>query len=183
MLALKDFVEMENIEKQFFDVVDIMPAKESYDLYLKDPSHICVVRHGERVVGFVLALSLNADTFERVKTGETNEVAIKPCDLEIGAVAYENIYLSSIAVDKNFQNAATLLKLLNEFKKHMREIVDTHAVRQVITEPITPEGRKIATHFFKMKPVKSNPKIYFCTGAVFQKCVKFGSKNQWKSAT
>jgi tRNA threonylcarbamoyl adenosine modification protein (Sua5/YciO/YrdC/YwlC family) len=169
-LTLKDFVDMENIERQYFARTDIMPAKQSYEIYQADPNHICVVKRGGRCVGFVLALSLNQDTYRRVKQGEQDETEIRPSDLNLGNTKYSFIYLSSIAVHKKHRDTKTLSELFENFKTRMREIIGNGAnIIEVMTEPITPQGKKIATRFLKMKPDGKNPKIYCIDGQTFLK--------------
>jgi len=162
-LTFEDFSDMEKIEAQYFDATDVMPARESFEIYLKDPRHIVVAWRGGRVVGFVLALSLKKQSFDAVKGGMLDETKIRASDLDLGETAYQFVYLSSIAIDRSYRAEEILMELWAKFRARMREIAPH--IREVVTEPVTDEGRKIATKILKMKPYEKNPKMYFCIGS------------------
>ena len=180
-LTFQDFVDMENIEKQYFDATNIMPAKESHKLYLKDPKHICVIRSEKKVIGFAIALPLKKDSYEKVKSGLLQETKLAVDDLDFDRTAYSYIYLSAIAIDKKHRSFGNLIALMGVFKSHMRDIVQQATVKEVMADVLTDEGKKIAINFFKMKPflnTKWNSTIYCVDGNTFKESLlnnKFGS--------
>ena len=180
-LTFQDFVDMENIEKQYFDIVNIMLAKESYELYQKDPKHICVIRDGKKVIGFVIALSLKESSYAKVKAGQLQETKLEVDDLEFGENAYSYIYLSTIAIDKEFRNIKNLMKLIHVFKNHMTDILKQADIKEVMADVITDEGKKIATKLFKMNPVLNtrwNSTIYCVDGNTFKQSLRRQQKHR-----
>jgi hypothetical protein len=163
ILTYEDFVDMENIDKQYFSDENIQGAGESFEIYLRDPNHIRVVRVGGRVVGYITALALNRDAYENVKSGRKSETEIAPEDLS-GAMSY--LYLGVVAIDKAHRDNRTTLKLYAAFRNQMREAISNGAeILEVMTEPITPEGKRIATEFFKMAPATKT--MYTVDGKTF----------------
>ena len=179
-LTLQDFEDMENIEKQYFSPINIMPAAESFELYLKDHNHICCLKQNNRIIGFAMALSLKEKSFNDLKTGKIDETDLGIDDIDLSDDAYSYIYLSSIAIDKSFRNNLTLVKLFKRFRKHISGIISNGAnVREVIADVITPEGKKLARRLLRMQPVlitTHNSTIYWVDGKTFTRIITHSKK-------
>ena len=169
-LTLQDFVEMENIERQYFDSANIMPAKESYEIYLRYPKHICVLREGYQIIGFTIILSLKEESYMKVRSGVLQETKLAEDDLDLTESAYSYIYLSTVAIDEKHRSAQNTVKFMRIFRGHVAELLQGVSVKEAMVDVVTDEGAKIATRFFKMEPVletKWNSTIYCVDGDTF----------------
>ena len=89
-LTFEDFVQMEEIDKQYFPKENIAPARESFKWYLADPNSCVVVRERGKVVAYINILSLKKDIYDKVKYNKINESQIVMENLELSSEKYYN---------------------------------------------------------------------------------------------
>ncbi len=154
LLTLKDFIKMEEIDHQYFPDENISPAREAYKWYLADPNSCIVVKNNSKVIAYVNILSLNKETYDKIKYNKINESQILVSDLELDKDKYYNyLYFSAIAIDRKHRNIKTLMELIKITSNKLIEIISQgFHIKEVMADCSTSQGQKITQRFLGLQP-------------------------------
>lgn len=174
MLSFDDFIKMEEIDHQYFPEENISPALEAYKWYLADQNSCITIKDNSTVIAYVNILSLKKDVYDKIKNNKMNESEILVSDLELNKNKYFNyLYFSTIAIDKNHRDIATLRKLIDiTTQKLVKLVIEGCKIKEVMADCSTLEGQKITQRFLKLKPFKKtshNSMIHILSGEEFMK--------------
>lgn len=176
-LTLKDFVDMEKIDHQYFPNANITPAKEAYNWYLKDKNTIVALKEDGVVVAYINLLSLKKEIFDKIKHNQMNESQTKMADLETNKDKYmEYLYFASIAVEKGHRDLKTATKLFLKCREMLKNLLNSNIkIKEVMADCSTKEGKEIAKRILHLKPYMNtshNSEIYVLDGNAFIKNLK-----------
>lgn len=166
-LSLKNFYEMQLIEKYYYSDEYITPAKESYLWYKNHPNSIRVAVENGEVVGFINLFPIPKDIYEQIQSGEYNDSEMTYRDIQKVEKTDMEIYLflSCLAIKQSHRKSDALKILLESYIAYYEKLIQSGTqIKGIITDNITQSGLK-----FSLKMGFKNTKIsmhnsYICEG-------------------
>ena len=167
-LTLKDFQDLEAIDHAV-GFSSITPADVCFEQYKRFPQFICVIRDGEKVIGYINTLALKPEIFHKFREAEIeeNDITLDDIDYETQPV---HLLFQSIAIHPKHQNMRNAKRLFEIFFQHTKQMVENGMqVAEFIAECSTNKGVAMATRYWKMKPYKKTKygQIYTLDGKSF----------------
>lgn len=151
------------IDKQFFMPEEVGDKSTCHDWLSVNKDIYTFLLCNDRVVGYINFMAVGDECYARILSGALPDYEITNADVLPFNVGKNNGLLTSIALDRNFQNGVAVKKLWRGFCNRINELnkQGKHIVR-IVMDCVTPIGEKCATNFLKAHYVTKSKhgKIY-----------------------
>ncbi len=154
-LDFSHFLEMELLEKQFYDAEYITPAQEAFEWYKKYPYSVIAIQADDKIAGFINMFPISDSVFYKLKIGSFNDKNLTVndiIDIDMPQNAPLHMFLSCIVTAKEYRNAGItklLLKKAVEQYSHKKQLFDF-----ILMDTVTASGNKFAQKY-GFKPICS----------------------------
>lgn len=147
--VLKDFIDMEQMELNYYSEDHVTPHEEAYQWHLSNPHTDMAVEDGGKIVAFSDIIPLKPSVYERILAGNFNdkyltaEDMMKTETLKKGDVV--NLLLSCIVVREEYRKTEALKLLLNHHLDYYRELIRNGVrIDWVLTSNVTEGGERFS---------------------------------------
>lgn len=153
---MDDFIEMEQMERDYYCEEFIAPAKEAMSWYKEHPFSVKVVEANGEIAGFMNLFPVVPSVAAAILDGEFNDHDLITEDIQspFEAKGSLQLFLSCLVVRENQRHKGVVTLLMNSYIKEIdswkTEISD------VLMETVTLEGNQFAAHI-GMEKVKVKP--------------------------
>lgn len=139
-LTLRDFRQMEALERACYDAAYIAPAAEAYEWYRYEPRSSVALWESGRLAGFVNLFPVRDAVFLRLLSGAYNDREMTVQDLAPAGAAIERLFLSCIAVAEPYRGRGVSGRLL---RMAAAQYAAAPGAR-IVTDNVTAAGRRLS---------------------------------------
>lgn len=147
-LCYSHFLQMELLEKQFYDDEYITPAIEAFNWYKKHPYSVVAIQHENKIIGFINMFPVSDSVFSSLKEGTFNDKNLSHNDI-IDITESNNapfhMFLSCIAVSTEYRNCGITDLLL-------KEAICQYAIKEelfdfILADAVTDDGNRFVRNY------------------------------------
>lgn len=142
-LTLQHFLDMEQLELQYYDAEFITPAEEAWQWYRIYPNTTVAAEVNGRLAGFVNLFPVQKAVYKALQEGRYNDHYMKQEDVASPADSPLHMFLSCVLVDENFRGRGILRQLL---QAAVQQYGEADCVG-VITDNVTADGCRFSERF------------------------------------
>lgn len=166
---LDDFMQMEILEKKYYNEEFITPYRESYSWYLKYPYSIRAVEHFSKILGFMNLFPVADYIHNEIQGGTYNDKYLTVDDIvDISTYKGEeiNLFLSCVAIDESARKLGVLDVLLMSYVEYYKGLeAQGIKIGKISTDNVTLSGELFSQKigFNKLTDSDHGSKIYVGT--------------------
>lgn len=147
--ALKDFIEMEQLELKYYSEEHVTPHEEAYLWHQSNPNTGFVLEDNGRIAAFTDILPVKREIFDRIAAGTFNDKYLVAEDLvameDLKAEDEVNLLLSCVLVDEEYRETDALKILLSAHLEYYRSFADREImIGDVVTSNVTVAGERFS---------------------------------------
>ncbi|MGL5150086.1 MAG: GNAT family N-acetyltransferase [Clostridium sp.] len=148
-IVYKDFETMYAIEEEYYNKELITPVEECFKWYKYRKESFFCIEDNSNIIGFMCLFPIRNSLYHEIKCGKYNDQNLKYTDIlsfdEIKSGGAYNLFLSCVAISKEYKGSSALKLLLNSYKElYEQKTSNNIRFNKVIIDTATIDGETFA---------------------------------------